>query len=226
MACGGSSEPSTSGAATATASGEIPEETAGPFPGDGSNGPNVLTESGVVRQDITKSFGDASGVAEGVPTTVTMTLLDVAGGGAPLAGAAVYLWHCDVAGRYSLYDQEVANENYLRGVQESDADGKVTFKTIFPAAYSGRWPHIHFEVYESLDAATAAQTKLRTSQLAIPQEACDAVYATAGYEQSVQNLAQTSLDSDMVFSDGYASQLATATGSVDEGYTLTLNVGV
>ena len=74
-------------------------------------------------------------------------------------------------------------------MQESDADGKVTFKTIFPAAYSGRWPHIHFEVYESLDAATAAQTKLRTSQLAIPQDACDAVYATAGYEQSVQNLA-------------------------------------
>ena len=86
---------------------EIPEETAGPFPGDGSNGPNVLTESGVVRRDITKSFGGASGVAEGVPTTVELTLLDVAGGGKPLAGAAVYLWHCDMAGRYSLYDQDV-----------------------------------------------------------------------------------------------------------------------
>ena len=46
------------------ADGEIPEETAGPYPGDGSNGPNVLAESGVVRSDITTSFGDASGVAE------------------------------------------------------------------------------------------------------------------------------------------------------------------
>ena len=62
---------------------------------------------------------------------------------------------------------------------------------------------MHFEIYESLDAATAASTKLRTSQLAIPQDICETVYATAGYEQSVTNLAQTSLDSDMVFADGY-----------------------
>jgi len=230
VACGGSSEQTTRGAGTATSAStgtsEIPEETAGPFPGDGSNGPNVLTESGVVRQDITKSFGDASGVADGVPTTVTLTLLDVAGGGTPLAGAAVYLWHCDMAGRYSLYDEAIAGENYLRGLQESDDAGQVTFKTIFPAAYSGRWPHMHFEVYESLDAATAAGAKLRTSQLAIPQAACDRVYATEGYEQSVQNLAQTSLDGDMVFSDGYAGQLATATGGVEDGYVLTLHVGV
>jgi protocatechuate 3,4-dioxygenase beta subunit len=198
----------------------IPEETAGPYPGDGSNGPNVLTESGVVRSDITSSFGGASGVATGVPTTVELTLLDVAGGGGPLAGAAVYLWHCDSAGRYSLYDQEIAGENYLRGVQESGADGKLTFKTIFPAAYDGRWPHIHFEIYDKLGG-----TKLRTSQLAIPQAICETVYATAGYEQSVSNLSGTSLDTDMVFSDGYKSQLATATGGAD-GVKLTLNVGV
>jgi protocatechuate 3,4-dioxygenase beta subunit len=201
----------------------IPEETSGPYPGDGSNGPNVLTESGIVRQDITRSIGDASGVAEGVPTTVELTLLDVGGGGKPLTAAAVYLWHCDRAGQYSLYDND---ENYLRGVQESDADGKVTFKTIFPAAYAGRWPHIHFEIYESLDAATAAGAKLRTSQMALPQETCDAVYATEGYEQSVQNLSQTSLDTDNVFSDGYAGQLASASGGVADGITLTLNVGV
>jgi protocatechuate 3,4-dioxygenase beta subunit len=235
-ACGGSDGETTTGASgTATSSetessggatSEIPEETAGPFPGDGSNGPNVLTESGVVREDITKSFGSASGVAEGVPTTVEMTLLDVAAGGTPLTGAAVYLWHCDIAGRYSLYDQEIAGENYLRGVQESVGDGKLSFKTIFPAAYMGRWPHIHFEVYESLDAATQGSSKLRTSQIAIPEEICQTVYATEGYEQSVQNLSQTSLESDMVFSDGYKSQLATVTGSVEDGIALKLNVGV
>ena len=236
-ACGGSDGETTTGAgATATSSSEtessagttseIPEETAGPFPGDGSNGPNVLSESGVVRGDITKSFGSASGVAEGVPTTVEMTLLDVAAGGTPLTGAAVYLWHCDMAGRYSLYDQEIAGENYLRGVQESDGDGKLTFKTIFPAAYMGRWPHIHFEVYESLDAATQGSGKLSTSQIAIPEEICQSVYATEGYEQSVANLSQTSLETDMVFSDGYKSQLATVTGSVEDGIALKLNVGV
>ena len=204
----------------------IPEETAGPYPGDGSNGPNVLTESGVVRSDLTKSFGAASGVATGVPATVEMTLLDVAGGGSPLAGAAIYLWHCDSGGRYSLYDQEVSGENYLRGVQESNANGKVTFETIFPAAYDGRWPHIHFEVYESLDAATSAGAKLHTSQIALPQDACEAVYATDGYEQSATNLAQTSLDTDMVFSDSYASQLATTSGTADSAIAIKLNVGV
>jgi protocatechuate 3,4-dioxygenase beta subunit len=227
-ACGASSSSST-GSTTTTSTDdttEIPDETAGPYPGDGSNGPNVLDDSGVVRKDITTSFGDASGVAEGIPTTVEMTLLDVAGGGTPLAGAAVYLWHCTVDGQYSLYDDAVADENFLRGVQESDSDGKLTFTTIFPGAYAGRWPHMHFEVYESLDAATSAGSKLKTSQIALPEETCKLVYTTAGYEQSVSNLAQTSLESDNVFGDGYASQLATASGSVGDGITLALNVGV
>ena len=52
------------------------------------------------------------------------------------------------------------------------------------------------------------------------------MYATDGYEQSATNLAQTSLDTDMVFSDGYKSQLATTSGSVDTGIAIKLNVGV
>ncbi len=99
------------------------------------------------------------------------------------------------------------DENYLRGVQEADADGEVTFTTIFPACYSGRWPHIHFEVYPSLAKATNSANKIATSQIALPEDACNAVYATAGYEQSVQNMSQVSLDSDNVFSDGYDLQL-------------------
>jgi hypothetical protein len=47
-----------------------PAETAGPFPADGSNGPNVLGEDGVVRSDIRTSFGVLSGWAEGVQTTI------------------------------------------------------------------------------------------------------------------------------------------------------------
>ncbi|MBM7519728.1 dioxygenase family protein [Nocardioides nitrophenolicus] len=209
------------------AEGEIPEETAGPYPGDGSNGPDVLSESGVVRSDLTSSFGSASGVAEGIPTTVRLKVYDLNGDEVtPLAGAAIYLWHCDREGRYSMYDDEIADENYLRGVQAADEDGNLTFTTIFPACYSGRWPHMHFEVYESLDAATDVANKLRTSQLALPEDVCNDVYATEGYEQSVQNLAKLSLDTDGIFSDGYSLQLAKVTGSVDEGYTVTLNVPV
>jgi protocatechuate 3,4-dioxygenase beta subunit len=205
---------------------EIPEETEGPFPGDGSNGPNVLTESGIVRSDLTKSFGSASGVAKGVPLTVQLVVQDSAKC-TPLAGAAVYVWHCDAEGRYSLYDDEIGNENYLRGVQAADAEGKVTFTTIFPAAYQGRWPHIHFEVYASLSEATAAGKISATSQLALPEATCKTVYATSGYDGSTQNLAQTSLQRDMVFGDdGGVRQLATVTGSVQEGYAARLTVGV
>ena len=205
---------------------EIPEETGGPYPADGSNGVNVLVESGIVRSDITSSFGAASGVAEGVPLSIDLTVVDVSEGSVPLAGAAVYLWHCNRDGEYSLYSQNIANENYLRGVQEVDAEGKVQFTSIFPAAYSGRWPHIHFEVYESLSAATSATGKLRTTQLALPEEICNEVFATDGYEQSVRNLAQTSLDSDNVFSDGYSLQLATIGGTVQGGLTASLTVPV
>ncbi|WP_090859621.1 3,4-dioxygenase subunit beta [Nocardioides lianchengensis] len=209
------------------ADGEIPEETAGPYPGDGSNGPNVLSESGIVRSDLTTSFGDASGVAEGVPTTVRLKVYDLNGDDITvLSGAAVYLWHCDRNGDYSMYSEAVVDENYLRGVQETDADGMVEFTTIFPAAYSGRWPHMHFEVYQSLADATTYTNKLRTSQLAIPEATCDEVYATEGYEQSATNMEQTPLDSDNIFSDGYSLQMAKATGSIDEGYTLTLNVPI
>ena len=220
--------PGGAGSTVAVAEGEIPEETAGPYPGDGSNGPNVLTESGVVRSDITSSFGSASGVAEGVPTTVRLRILDLDGDDAtPLVGAAVYLWHCDREGRYSMYSDGVTEENYLRGVQEADDDGRLEFTTIFPATYSGRWPHMHFEVYESLDAATAASEKLRTSQLAIPEDVASEVYETVdGYESSIETLSQVSLDSDMVFSDGYSLQMAKVTGSVEEGYTVALTVPV
>jgi protocatechuate 3,4-dioxygenase beta subunit len=221
---------SSSAAADGTASAAdvdvIPEETAGPYPADGSNGKNVLSESGVVRSDIRSSFGSSTTTADGVPLTIRLTLVE-ADGDTPVEGAAVYLWHCDRAGQYSMYDRAVADENYLRGVQASGADGTVTFTSVFPACYSGRWPHIHFEVYRSVDEATAAGQLLATSQVALPEATCAAVYATTGYEQSVRNLARVSLTQDMVFADdGGVSQLATMSGDVSGGYTAALTVGL
>jgi len=222
----GSASPTGTGSASGATCEQIPEETAGPYPGDGSNGPNVLAQSGIVRSDIRSSFGSASGTAEGVPLTVNLTVADQAKDCAALAGAAVYLWHCNREGQYSLYSQGVTDQNYLRGVQESDGNGLVRFTTIFPAAYMGRWPHIHFEVYPSLSAATSSGSMLATSQLALPQAACDLVYATDGYGQSVRNMAQTSLDSDNVFGDGADQQLAKVAGDVTAGFTAELTVPV
>ena len=213
-------------AANAVCADAIPEETAGPYPADGSNGPNILTASGIVRSDIRSSFGSASGVAKGVPLTIKLTIQNAAENCAPYAGAAVYLWHCDMEGNYSMYSKAAADENYLRGVQEADAQGNLTFTSIFPAAYTGRWPHIHFEVYPNLGEATKAGDPVSTTQLALPEDVCETVYATSGYSASVRNLAGTSLDSDMVFRDGHDSQLATVTGDVSSGYVATLAVPV
>ena len=226
---GASGSPSGSAAtsASAAACAVIPEETAGPFPGDGTNGPDMLTESGIVRSDITSSFGTSSTVAQGVPLTIKLAIQDLAAGCAALPGAAVYLWHCDREGNYSLYSAGVENENYLRGVQEAGDDGIVTFTSIFPACYSGRWPHIHFEVYPTLDAANDASANTATSQVALPEAICNEVYATAGYEQSVRNMQAVSLARDNVFGeDGGARQLGTISGSVDGGLTVELAVPV
>ena len=204
---------------------QIPEETAGPFPAHRSSGPNVLNQTGVVRRDIRSSFAGLSGTADGIPLSVVLHIVS-ASTRAALAGRAVYLWHCDRPGRYSLYSGGVTDQNYLRGVQGADAEGKVTFRTIFPGCYMGRWPHIHFEVYPSLAAATKVANKIATSQIALPKSPCDQVYATTGYEVSVTNLSRISLATDGVFRDGASLELATVTGDTRRGMTATLTVAV
>ena len=98
-------------------------------------------------------FGSSTGKADGVPLTIRLRVVNTGASCAALAGYAVYLWHCDALGRYSMYTQAIAGENYLRGVQVTDSAGDVTFTSIFPGWYDGRWPH--FEVFPSLAVATS-----------------------------------------------------------------------
>jgi protocatechuate 3,4-dioxygenase beta subunit len=247
VGCGGggddagttSSSSSSSSSTTTTTSGSsssscslIPEETAGPYPGDGSNSSNgsianALALSGIVRSDIRSSIAGASGTAEGVVTTVQIELVNTNGSCADLSGYAIYLWHCTRDGKYSMYSSGITGENYLRGVQETDSNGVATFTTIFPGCYSGRMPHMHFEVYRSTSTALSYTNKLRTSQIAFPTDVCSTVYNSAtGYSASVANLAAISFSTDNVFSDGVTSQLAAVSGSVSAGYTATLTVGI
>lgn len=204
----------------------IPPETGGPFPGDGSNGVNVLTQKGVVRRDIRSSFGSASGRPSGVDTRVTFTLTSRAKACAPLVGAALYAWHCDADGNYSMYTPGTEDENFLRGVQVSDVNGQVTFLTTFPGAYRGRWPHIHFEVFPNLQSTSLASNVIATSQLAFSVAACTDAYAAKGYETSRQIFAGTSIERDGIFRDSWKQQVATTRGSAEKGFTATLNVTV
>jgi protocatechuate 3,4-dioxygenase beta subunit len=223
--------PTTTTTTTTGSCSVIPEETGGPYPGDGTNSNasgvvNVLTQSGVVRSDIRSSFNGPTGVAAGVPLTIKLQVVNVNGSCASLDGYAIYLWHCDRDGNYSLYSNGVTTQNYLRGVQATDSSGNASFTTIFPGCYSGRVPHVHFEVYRSLAAATSAANRVKTSQFTFPVATCNEVYATTGYTASVRNMAAISLATDNVFSDGYSLQMSTVTGNATDGYVATLTVGV
>jgi protocatechuate 3,4-dioxygenase beta subunit len=209
-------------------------ETGGPFPGDGSNNApgntsNILSESGVVRSDIRTSFGTSTNAAAGIPLTLRIKLGDANNACAALPGYAIYVWQATLDGKYSLYTDP--DENYLRGVQVADADGYVTFTTIFPGCYDGRWPHIHFEIYKNLDAATDHRNAVLTSQFALPSATCDEVYdQVAGYEASVAAFARISIARDMVFSDNSEDQMAmmtpSVTGNITDGYVAEVTVGI
>jgi len=221
---------------TATTSGSCiadPSETAGPYPADGTNTSsgstsNVLTISGIQRSDIRSSFISTTTVATGVQVVITLTLVNVNATCAPLAGYAVYLWHCDRSGLYSLYS--APTESYLRGVQVTDSNGQVTFTTIFPACYSGRWPHMHFEIFSSLSTATSGGYSVLTSQLAMPTALCNTIFAdTTTYPTSKSNFAAISLASDNVFSDNTSAQIAQQTPTftaATTGYTATALIGI
>ncbi|HEX8787266.1 MAG TPA: intradiol ring-cleavage dioxygenase [Telluria sp.] len=233
--CGSRASGSTRIAASAAVTGArcalIPEETEGPFPADGSNDnddgvANALALSGIVRSDIRRSVAPGSASAAGIPTTVRLQIVNVSASCADAAGAAVYLWHCDRDGNYSMYSDGLGNENYLRGVQAADREGMVSFTTIFPGCYPGRMPHIHLEVYPSLAKASSAANGIKTSQFTFPMARLNEAYATAAYGDSARNLSGMSYATDNVFSDGTALQMASVSGDPVKGYIVTLTVGV
>lgn len=220
---GGASD--SGGGTSSSAFEEMPGETAGPYPGDGSNGADVLETSGVERSDIRSSI-DSATTAEGVPLEITMSVINMAGGDVPMVGAAVYLWQCDAAGRYSMYSDGVEEETYLRGVQITDSSGKVTFTSIVPGCYAGRWPHLHFEVFPDAESIVDAGNAILTSQIALPEDAVSAVYARDEYSGSSENLAQLTLETDGIFSDGYEQQLASLSGDVGSGYAVSIDIPI
>ena len=103
----------------------------------------------------------------------------------------------------------------------------MSFTSIFPACYAGRWPHIHFEVFDSLESAVAGDNARLTSQIALPEQACQTVYGyDSGYSASVQNMSQLKLSTDNVFGDGWDAELASVTGDPASGMAVALTIGV
>lgn len=193
----------------------IPQETRGPYPLDLSSNPNFF------RQDVTDG-------KTGVPLNLTLVVVNVNDECRPIANARVDLWHCDKDGRYSGYSNQTGGvstvgETFLRGIQLTDANGEVTFNTIYPGWYNGRVTHIHFQVY--LNNGLVA-----TSQVAFPEDITRAIYETSLYAARGQNTSVASNAADSVFGSPSADlqyELCTMTeNSETGGYDALLNVGI
>ncbi|HEX5168856.1 MAG TPA: intradiol ring-cleavage dioxygenase [Cyclobacteriaceae bacterium] len=187
-----------------------PSETAGPFP--------TKSPSSLQRVDIRSD-------RTGVELTIKITIQNKNASCAAMEGAIVDIWHCDKDGYYSEYGgttmQSVnyASVHFLRGRQVSDANGLVTFTSIFPGWYPGRAPHVHVHIY------TSSGDSLLVTQIAFPTEVCDTVYTTATeyYKNGKQD---TSNARDGIFSDSLSSELASVEGNINHGYVLTHTIVV
>ncbi|GAB3342525.1 hypothetical protein GCM10027299_57410 [Larkinella ripae] len=179
-------------------------ETEGPFP--------TKTPASLVTSNITSD-------RQGTKLTVKITVQNKNNSCAGLAAALVDVWHCDATGNYSEYggsgmqSTNYQSVHFLRGRQTSDANGLVTFTTIYPGWYSGRATHIHVHVYNS------GGKSLKVSQIAFPEDISKVVYAQGVYASHGQ--ADTTNARDNVFSDGVTTNISTVTGSAAAGYELT-----
>lgn len=190
-------------------------ETEGPFP--------TLTPSSYVRTNI---VGDRTGV----PFTINIYIMNVNANCAAYQGVLVDIWHCDKDGYYSQYggtSMQTVNYtayNFLRGRQTTDANGLVSFTSIFPGWYQSRATHIHVHIYK------ADGTSLLVTQIAFPEGTSSAVYnvnvngSSYGYTKGMTGYTYNSTDN--VFSDGVTNEMSTVTGSLSAGYVLTHTIYV
>lgn len=198
------------GGSSTTSCSVAPTETEGPFP--------THSPASYVRSDITDG-------KSGYKLTAKIVIGNINNNCNPLANAIVDIWHCDAEGNYSEYGGSgMQSTNYqslhfLRGRQTTDANGLVTFTSIFPGWYSGRATHIHVHVYN------AAGTSLKVTQIAFPEGSGTALSAVNGYAKGMTGY--TYNKSDNVFNDDSSGiEIATVTGSTTAGFVLNMQISV
>ena len=175
-----------------------PNETVGPYP----------SLSQFVRSDIRED-------RPGLPLNLTITVVNANSACAPVAGASVEIWQCDVAGEYSQYGSS-RTQTFLRGIQTTNASGQVNFVTVYPGWYQGRATHIHVEV-------TANGRSAKVTQIAFPESVNAEVYRSGVYAS--RGLNPTSNTSDGIFADSLSQEMATVSGNTTSGYNATFQVG-
>jgi len=205
--CGGDSptSPSTTGTTTTTTGSAntvcavTPTETVGPFP----------SRIDLFRSDIRES-------KPGTMLTLTIKVVNVNSACAPVPNAQVEIWHVDAAGDYSQYGSQTA-ATFLRGIQTTNANGEVTFTTIYPGWYQGRATHIHAEV-------TLNGRSIKVTQIAFPEAVNNTVHTAGVYASRGTN--PLSNQSDGIFADSLTSELVTPTGNPSAGYVAAFQIAL
>jgi protocatechuate 3,4-dioxygenase beta subunit len=178
-----------------------PKETRGPFP---NKSPAELMRANIVSD------------RQGIALLINLKIQDQSGGCSPISGAQVDIWHCDAKGYYSEYgnhplqQEDFTKVSFLRGRQTTDANGEVSFISIFPGWYPGRAPHIHVDVLKD-------DKIVLSTQIAFPEKSTAEVYVSRGYKGKED----TPNEKDGVFRNSLTGNMADSViGNLNEGYTL------
>jgi protocatechuate 3,4-dioxygenase beta subunit len=152
-----------------------PEQVEGPF----------YSTGGEYRSNLREGLS-------GQKLDLTITVVN-AENGEPIAGADVDFWQCDATGHYSGYDvdpddlpKDITNgqvatndETFLRGRLTTNAEGQVTFQTIYPGWYRLRTPHVHLKILEGENCNT-------TTQLYFPEDINQELYQAPEYARNAE----------------------------------------
>jgi protocatechuate 3,4-dioxygenase beta subunit len=122
---------------------------------------------------------------QGEPAWVEGTLTDL--DGRPLVGAVIEIWQCDQAGHYHHPGDGGRADPAFQGFGRVsvDGEGRYRFRTIRPAPYTGRTPHIHFKV-------KLARRELLTTQLYVagdPHNERDGLWRSLGAQRELVTVA-------------------------------------
>jgi protocatechuate 3,4-dioxygenase beta subunit len=160
----------------------------------------------LITQDLagpyrTKDVPQRSDITGGQPGTPLTLNFQVVGSFScqPLEGALVSIWHANASGLYSGVRNvmlgpdmtpeggaiDTTADNFLRGIQRTDSQGRVTFKTIYPGWYRPRATHLHVMV------SPPDYGEVATTQLYFPDEVCDVAYQGEHYAKRGPNPIRT-----------------------------------
>ena len=180
-----------------------------------------------IRGNTAEAKNDAGVVKAGIPLDLSFVVSRV-GNGACAAYQGVYIdvWHCDALGDYSAIDNTMGintpGQHFVRGYQVTDAQGKVSFKTIYPGWYSSRAVHIHVKLRTSLDSN---KTGVFNSQLFFDDAQTTQVH-TNNAPYKTKGMRDTLNSADSIYQNGGSQMQLSLAGSDTAGYSAVLQIGV